>query len=100
MKTKELFLKTTHTPEFIVNEYLSRGARTELDLWCKCGKPKRRKISKFGNENSYDSLDSYCGNKKCHPRFGIKRPEHSKVMAELAKSGANEKFNADELAEY
>ena len=94
MKTKELFLTLTDIKESIILEYLSKGNRCDKDLWCKCGKPKRMRIFSFGNDIKYESLDSYCGDKKCHPTYGIKRPAHSKYMSELAASGENAAFNA------
>jgi len=47
-------------------------------LVCKCGKLKT--LSKTGR------LASTCGDKRCHSRFGVTRPEHSKFMKANASS--------------
>jgi hypothetical protein len=33
-----------------------------------------------------------CGNKKCEPNYGIKRPKHSEIMRAKAKDPSNEKY--------
>jgi hypothetical protein len=54
--------------------------------FCKCGKYKRvisSTQSKVGKKFFH-----YCGDPRCSPRYGIKRPEHSKKMRELVRTGS------------
>lgn len=53
--------------------------------YCKCGKEKKKKVN--------GRYMGYCGDSKCSPRYGIKRPDHSAKMKDLAASGENEKYS-------
>lgn len=54
--------------------------------YCKCGKEKRR--------NKNGKYMGWCGDTICSPNYGIKRPNHSVHMKELARSGTNPKYLA------
>lgn len=85
----EEFLRLTgYSPE-VVYKFLGKRNRSISDLYCSCGKPKRLKVSKKQN---WQSFDRYCGDKQCNHMFGLKRPEHSKHMKLLA-SDTNSKFS-------
>jgi hypothetical protein len=60
-------------------------------LHCKCGAFRKIKQASYASAGVVLSL--YCGRKECHPRFGIKRPEHSQYMKQLAATGTNELYS-------
>lgn len=57
---------------------------------CKCGEFKIPYLA----SGKYLAVRGQCAKKECNPKFGIKRPEHSKTMKLLAAEGNNEKYNA------
>lgn len=54
-------------------------------LVCKCGDVKRT----FYASGKYLAAYKCCGRSQCESNYGIKRPEHAKLMKEYAKAGKN-----------
>lgn len=70
-------------------KYLYKN-RTEDILICKCG--KFRKLKPSSQSKIGKMLAITCGNPKCNPACGRKRPEHSTFIKKLIADGTNEKF--------
>lgn len=68
-------------------EYISRHS----SLRCSCGKFK--KIRKSSQSKVGIALYRTCGDSKCEPNYGKKRPEHSKKMKELVFNGSEKYKN-------
>ena len=62
--------------EIEVTKHICRQSK----LKCNCG--VYRKLKKSSQSKVGYQLSLYCGNRECHPRFGIERPEHSLKMKE------------------
>ncbi len=87
MKTLEEFAKIRNLP-MTVAEYITRNK----SFLCRCSDFKL--IYKSPQSRVGHCLSRTCGNPMCSLQYGRKRPEHSKFMSELAKSGKNKKYAA------
>jgi hypothetical protein len=85
---RDEFINLTKYDEKVVDIFLKKHKFEEL--FCKCGKPKNlRKINNQFLPEPVFRIGVYCGFKRCNKRFGVLRPEHSKLMTSLAKSGSD-----------